>query len=125
MDDNQADVFLIREALSCAGVEADVREVHDGQQATALFDALDLEKSAPPPDLILLDLNLPKTSGDDVLRHLRNSVRCRDARVIIVTSSNSQRDREKLRELGADDYFPKPSDYDAFLKLGPIVKRLL
>jgi two-component system, chemotaxis family, response regulator Rcp1 len=125
VEDNKPDVFLIREALATAGVNADVYVVHDGLQATAFFDKSDSDIEAQCPDLVLLDLNLPKESGEDVLRHMRNSRTCKDALVLIVTSSDSPKEREATHALGACGYFRKPSEYAEFMKLGPIVNELL
>ena len=77
------------------------------------------------PALVLLDLNLPKYSGREVLRHIRTNLRMKDLAVLVVTSSALSQDREELTALGFDGYFQKPSDYAAFLKLGPLVKGLL
>lgn len=125
MEDHKADVFLIREAIEMACVDADLHVVHDGHAATRFFDAADADENAPCPDLVLLDLNLPKKSGDDVLRHLRKTTRSRDAQVLVVTSSDSPQDRETMASLEVAGYFRKPSDYSEFLKLGPLVKSLL
>jgi len=124
IEDNKADVFLIRKAIAAAKVDADLNFLQDGRAATDFFDAADNEKAACP-DLVLLDLNLPKKSGDDVLKHLRNSKKCRCALVLVVTSSDSQRDREAVAALSVAGYFRKPSEYADFMKLGPIVKALL
>ena len=125
MEDNKGDVFLIREALETAGVDADLFVVHNGNDATRFFDAADRDENAPCPHLVLLDLNLPKKSGDQVLAHMRNSMRCRNAMVMIVTSSDLAVERRTLTALGATAYFRKPSEYAKFLQLGPIVKSLL
>ncbi|HEY3840823.1 MAG TPA: response regulator [Bryobacteraceae bacterium] len=125
MEDNKGDVFLIREALAAADVDAEVHVVHNGNDATRFFDAADHDETAPCPNLVLLDLNLPKKSGDQVLQHLRKSVRCRNAKVLIVTSSDLAVERRALTALGATAYFRKPSEYAQFLKLGPVVKALL
>jgi DNA-binding response OmpR family regulator len=84
-----------------------------------------MSRDAPIPDLILLDLNLPKTSGADVLKHLRESSRCKHAKVLIVSSSTLARDRSSVEDLGISGYFKKPTDYAEFMKLGPLVKALL
>jgi chemotaxis family two-component system response regulator Rcp1 len=125
VEDNKADVFLIRKAIEAAAVNADLHVVHDGQAATNFFDATDADDNALPPDLVLLDLNLPKKSGDDVLKHLRNSPRCRDALVLIVTSSDSDEERNSAAAQAVAGYFRKPSQYDAFMELGLLVKQLL
>lgn len=125
VEDSKADVFLIREALARAQVNAELHFVSDGDAATQFFDSADADANAPCPALVLLDLNLPKKNGDDVLRHLRNSKRCSAAAVLIVSSSDAARDREAVAELGVNAYFRKPSDYYEFMKLGELVKRIL
>ena len=125
VDDNQADVFLIQEAIAEAGIQAEIRVVSDGNRATQMIDAADADDQVRCPDVVLLDLNLPKKSGNEVLRHLRQSRRCGNARVLIVTSSDSARDRQAVGALGILEYFRKPSDYEEFMKLGSIVKKIL
>lgn len=125
VEDNKADVFLIREAIKTAKVDADLHVVPDGLQATQFFDVADADENAPCPDLVLLDLNLPKKTGDDVLKYMRQSRTCKNALVLIVTSSDSKRDREATAGLNVSGYFRKPSDYAEFMKLGAIVQALL
>ncbi len=124
-EDSKADLFLIRQAIAAAEIDAAVEVVHDGHQAVEFIDSLDTGGGARCPDLVLLDLNLPKKDGVEVLRHLRNSVSCRDALVLVVTSSDSVRDREAVRALGFSGYFRKPSVYAEFMKLGPMIRELL
>lgn len=118
-------MYLIRQAIQMAGIDADIFVVHDGQVATQFVDAADRDDQAPCPNLILLDMNLPKKSGDDVLRHLRTSKRCANALVLIVTSSESKRDREAVARFSVAGYFRKPSEHAEFMKLGGVVKGLL
>ena len=125
MEDNEADVFLVRKALQEAAVDADLHVIRDGDSATKFIDETDADAAAPCPDLLLLDLNLPRKNGPEVLQHLRNSSRCRNALVLIVTSSDSMRDREATTAPGIAGYFRKPSDFAEFMKVGPLVKRLL
>ncbi len=119
IEDSKTDVFLIREALESAGVRAGIDVVHDGQAALRFLD------EGARPALVLLDLNLPKYSGREVLRQIRANARTKDLAVLVVTSSALSQEREELTELGFVGYFQKPSDYAAFLKLGPLVKGLL
>ncbi len=125
VEDNPADVFLIRDAIRHAGVEGEVDVVRDGCKAIEFFEKADSDSSIPCPDLLLLDLNLPLKGGDEVLGHLRASRRCRQIPVLIVTSSDSERDRESSAALGATGYFRKPSNYEDFMKLGSAVQELL
>lgn len=124
-EDNKTDVFLIREALEAAQVDAIIEVVTDGYAATQFFDAVDADANTRCPVLVLLDMNLPKRNGSEVLNHLRRSTRCGGARVIIVSSSDAPCDRAAVAALAAAGYFKKPSDYGEFMKLGPLVKGLL
>ena len=99
--------------------------VRDGQQATQFFDRADADPAQPCPDIVILDINLPKKQGGEVLRHMRGRARCSRAYVIVVSTSDSERDKEIMKELGADVYFRKPSEFDEFMKLGEIVKDVL
>jgi two-component system, chemotaxis family, response regulator Rcp1 len=125
VEDSKADLFLIREAIAAAQVDAAVAVVSDGHQATEFVDQADRGQGAPCPDLILLDLNLPKKDGIEVLRHIRNSAVCRNAMVLVVSSSDSASDREAVKALGFNGYFRKPSVYAEFMKLGPMIRELL
>jgi DNA-binding response OmpR family regulator len=82
-------------------------------------------ESLPCPALIILDLNLPKKSVHEVLHRIRQTRRCANAAVLVVTSSDSERDRDEMAKLGIKDYFRKPSEYENFMKLGELVKSLL
>jgi DNA-binding response OmpR family regulator len=125
VDDNESDVFLIEEAIGATRLPLTLYVAKDGEQAIRFFDRADAHADLPCPTLIILDINLPKKQGGDVLKHMRLSRRCADALVIVVSTSDSVQDREQMRNLGADGYFHKPSAYDEFMKLGDIVKELL
>ncbi|HEY1759853.1 MAG TPA: response regulator [Bryobacteraceae bacterium] len=124
-DDSKSDVFLIREALRRSAIEAQIHVVDDGEKAIGFFEHADADPGAPCPDLVLLDINIPRYRGGDILRHLRGSSRCAGAPVLIVTSSNSPHDRKEMESLGANGYFCKPSEFSEFMKLGPIVREML
>lgn len=124
-EDNKSDVSLIQRALKTSGIEAQVHIADDGEKAIRFFEQADADAAAPCPDLILLDINMPRYKGGDILRKLRASSRCRNALVLVVTSSNSNRDREEMDALGANGYFRKPSELSEFMALGEIVRDLL
>ena len=125
VEDNEADVFLIQEAIEAKKLPIALHVVRDGEQAIRYFDEADGDISAPCPSLVILDINLPKKQGGEVLKHMRRSRRCANALVIAVSTSDSARDREQMTELGVNGYFRKPSEYAAFMKLGDVVKGLL
>jgi DNA-binding response OmpR family regulator len=125
VEDNSGDVLLIREALREAAVDADVQILRDGDKALRYFDEIDSNYELACPALIIIDINLPKRNGEEVLESLRKSRRCPAAMALVVSSSNSPRDRAAMARLGVNGYFCKPSDYEAFMKVGPVVKELL
>jgi DNA-binding response OmpR family regulator len=125
VEDNEADVFLIQDAIATKKLPVSVDVVKDGEQAVRYFDRADADADAPCPNLVILDINLPKKQGGEVLKHMRRSLRCGSALVIAVSTSDSPRDREQMKELGANGYFHKPSEYAGFMQLGDIVKGLL
>ena len=125
MEDSKADLFLIRQAISAAQVDAAVVVVSDGHQAMEFIDKAEAGQDVPCPDLVLLDLNIPKKDGIEVLRHIRESAACRNTLVLVVTSSDSAIDREAVKALGVKGYFRKPSVYAEFMKLAPMIRELL
>jgi chemotaxis family two-component system response regulator Rcp1 len=113
-EDNPADVYLLREALSLEdGENIDLTVVSDGEEAMKY-----IEQGRKRPDLIVLDLNLPKSDGGDVLRCIRDRPELHNVPVVILTSSDSPKDKSAIERLGASCYLTKPSELDAFLALG-------
>jgi two-component system, chemotaxis family, response regulator Rcp1 len=125
VEDNKGDVFLIREAIRAAELDAELYIVQDGERALRFIEQVDANESLACPRLVIMDINLPKKQGGEVLEQMRKSRRCADAVTIVVTSSDSDKDREAMAKLGAREYFRKPSQYDDFMKLGDVIKRLL
>jgi CheY-like chemotaxis protein len=125
VEDAEPDVFLVREALKNAGLDFDLKVLDDGEKAVDFIDTLDRHGEKECPELVLLDLNLPKRTGDQILEHMRHSDRCKDVPVVIVTSSDSPRDKAEASRLGATQYFRKPSRLDEFMRLGPLVRKLV
>ena len=124
-EDNPADVLLVREALREHDVRCDLRVITDGQQALTFIDELDADKDLPCPDLLILDLYLPKYDGGQILGHLRDSGRCADIPVVVLTSSLSPQDQRTAEKNAAIHYFQKPASLSQFLKLGSIVKEVI
>jgi two-component system, chemotaxis family, response regulator Rcp1 len=124
VEDNRADVFLIKEAIRHHQLAIDLLVVSDGDRAYEFITEVE-NYHVRCPDVVLLDLNLPTRSGREVLQRLRQSPRCADTPVLIVTSSDLPKEREELCALGANSYFCKPSGYEEFLKVGMLVQELL
>lgn len=113
VEDNPADVLLFKEALAFHGIEADITHFPDGLAAvTALESEQDVWR--PPPDIVFLDLNLPRLNGFEVLRMLRDTDQGSHVRVVIFTSSQAPADIEKAHTLRADRFLRKPTDLLAF-----------
>ena len=117
-EDNPADVYLLREALSQEELQVELVVVSDGEKALEYVQRQGEFRDAAVPDLVVLDLNLPKSDGSDVLRCIREADAYRGVPVVVLTSSDSPRDRKTIEGLGADSFITKPSDLDAFLSLG-------
>jgi CheY-like chemotaxis protein len=118
-EDNPADVYLLKEAIgTSSGNDVQVVLAEDGEEALDYVHQRGRFTSCDKPDLIVLDLNLPKSDGTDILRSIRESDRLAATPVVVLTSSDSPRDRAAVERLGATCYITKPSDLDAFLALG-------
>jgi chemotaxis family two-component system response regulator Rcp1 len=124
-EDNPADVLLVEEAIELYKLPIRLHVVQDGELAVNYFKRADSDQSVPCPSLLILDLNLPKLSGKEVLERVRSSVKCRNVPVLIITSSDSSVERDQLKMLGADRYFKKPNDYEQFLKIGLLLQELI
>jgi CheY-like chemotaxis protein len=124
VEDNPGDVALVREALYEYGIRSELTVIFDGERAVELFDRLDRDRMRCP-DLVLLDLKLPKRDGHEILERMRTSVQCAHVPVVIVTSSNAREDRDKAAKLGATRYIRKPHRLDEFIQLGAVFKELL
>lgn len=118
-------MFLIREAVEAAAPSAEIHVIRDGEKAVKFFDERDVNVAAPCPDLVLLDINIPKKHGGEVLAYLRGSRRCARAYVVVVSSANAPEDREQMLRLGANAYFHKASEYSEFMKLTGVIKAIL
>jgi two-component system, chemotaxis family, response regulator Rcp1 len=123
-EDNLPDALLVREAIRMESLPVELHIAPDGEQAIAFITRAENEPTAPYPDVVLLDLNLPKKDGFEVLRQLRASEFSKGIPVLIITSSDSPSDRTQAAELGAT-YFRKPPSYEEYLKLGSVLKQLL
>lgn len=125
MEDNPADVFLIRDAIRLSGIAARVHVIENGEDAIRFFDSADSDDLAPCPGMLILDINLPRIQGKQVLQHLRQSRRCREAAVIVASTSDALEDRRMAAlATGMNVYFRKPSAYDEFMKLGDLIRDL-
>ena len=119
VEDNPDDELLALRALRKNGIAGDVVVVRDGVEALDyLFATGDYagRDARDVPRLILLDLNLPRVNGLEVLRHLRSDERTRLLPVVILSSSGEQRDKRECYDLGANSYVRKPVNFEQFVR---------
>lgn len=117
VEDNGADVALVREALKETQALIELSVVHDGAAALDFMRCREPSIQAPLPDLVLLDLNLPLKSGYEVLAELKQDAELRFIPVVILTTTANPRDINQCYELGANAYIVKPIELDKFLHL--------
>jgi len=117
VEDNPGDVELIREALQSGRVLNRISVATDGETALAFLSRARGFEKAPLPDLILLDLNLPKKDGFEVLKEVKDHPVLSRVPVVILTSSQADRDILKSYNLHANCFISKPVDVDEFLEI--------
>ena len=117
IEDNAGDARLAREALRDGKVANNLSWVPDGVEALAFLRREGKHLSAPRPDLILLDLNLPRKDGREVLSEIKADDRLKRIPVVILTTSQAEEDILKAYHLNANCYISKPVDLDQFIKV--------
>jgi CheY-like chemotaxis protein len=115
VEDNPGDVRLTKEALKEGKVANQINVVMDGIEAMAFLHKEGKYGNAPKPDLILLDLNLPKKNGREVLAEIKMDSRLKCIPVVILTSSQAEKDIVMTYNLHANCYIKKPVDFDQFI----------
>jgi CheY-like chemotaxis protein len=125
IEDNPADVELLRRALRSAQLDCELTLLEDGAEALAFLRRLEADTGEPSPDLTVLDLNLPKNDGMEVLQAMRASPVFGRAPIAILSSSSSFKERSRIEQFGIGRYITKPADLDEYLKIGFILKELL
>ncbi len=117
VEDNPGDARLTMEAFREAKVRNDVRVVTDGVEALAFLRREDKYANAPRPDLILLDLNLPRKDGRQVLEEIKSDESLRRIPVAILTTSRADKDILSSYDLHANCYVAKPVDFEEFIRV--------
>jgi two-component system, chemotaxis family, response regulator Rcp1 len=117
VEDSAGDVRLTREAFKDAKVHINLNVASDGVEAMAFLGREGKHANAPRPDLILLDLNLPKKDGREVLSELKESAALKSIPVVILTTSASEADIRGSYQHHANCYITKPLDLEGFLKV--------
>lgn len=126
VEDNEADVYLLRIILQKAQVPCVIDHLADGEEAVAFLLRQGRHQHAPRPDLIVLDLNLPKLRGEQVLRKIREArPDLRQVPVVVLTSSDLLHDRQTMAALGVARYLTKSSDVAGLAQIGRTLKDVL
>lgn len=116
VEDNPGDVMLTQEAFSEAKISNNLQVTRDGEEAIAYLKKENSYEHATRPDLILLDLNLPKVNGGEVLTYIKSDKALMRIPVIVLTSSEAEKDIIKSYNLHANSYIIKPINFDQFVK---------
>ena len=125
IEDNASDVFLLNRALKKQDFPFELVHLLNGGDALAFIRRQGVYAEAAIPDLILMDLNLSKYTGEDILREIRAAKHLTGIPVCVWSSSQSRRDKSLLVDLGVERFITKPSGLDQFMEIGAILKGML
>jgi CheY-like chemotaxis protein len=117
VEDNEGDVGLIEEVFEEAKIRNNLRIAEDGEEAILFLHGEEKFSGSPRPDIILLDLNLPKKDGREVLREIKEDDDLKIIPVVVLTTSQAEKDILRAYELHANAYITKPLDFNQFLKV--------
>lgn len=117
IEDNPGDVRLTQEALKHSDINVHLSVARDGVEAMEFLRHNGPYADAPKPDLILLDLNLPRKSGREVLSEIKSDPELKRIPVLIMTTSRAEQDVNRAYHLNANCYITKPMDLDEFLRI--------
>jgi len=117
VEDNPGDVRLTQEALKDNKVRNHLSVVEDGEKAMAFLRRAGPYANAPRPDLILLDLNLPRKDGREVLKEIKENDELKRIPVVVLTTSKAEEDIVRSYNLHANCYITKPVDLDQFISI--------
>ena len=117
VEDNEGDILLTKEALNDGKVANTISVVRDGSQAVDFLEKKGIYSTVNLPDLILLDINLPKMNGHEVVKHIKTSETLKHIPVIMLTTSSATNDILKSYQNLANCFITKPVDVSDFLKV--------
>ncbi len=117
MEDNPGDVLLTKIALEDSKISVNLNVVEDGVEAMAFLRKQGKYLNMPHPDIILLDFNLPKKDGREVLAEVKADKNLKRIPVVVLTTSQAEEDILKAYNLAANCYISKPVDFDQFVKI--------
>jgi CheY-like chemotaxis protein len=114
IEDNPMDIVLLKEAFLRAGADWHITVANNGEKAISAFQKKDEFSDFSTPDLVLLDIKLPRVRGTEVLKYMRLQDDLNKIKVITITSSSSEKDRDEVLALGVDALFIKPMDIKGY-----------
>lgn len=117
VEDDPGDVLMTREALADSKLLNNLHVASDGRQAIDFLSASATDPTTPKPDLVLLDLNLPKVDGREVLAFIKGDERLRRIPVVVLTTSSAEEDIARSYDLHANAYVTKPVDFEQFMSV--------
>jgi len=117
VEDNPGDARLTRIALEDSKISINLNVVEDGVEAMAFLRRQEKYAQVPHPHIVLLDLNLPKKDGREVLAEIKSDENLKRIPVVVLTTSQAQEDVVKAYNLSANCYITKPVDFDQFVKI--------
>ena len=123
VEDNPGDIRLTREALRETTLRTRLNVVSDGAQATSYLRQRPPFEDSTRPDLVLMDLNLPRRNGHEVLKEIKEDTRLRAIPVVILTTSNAEKDIARAYEAHANCYIRKPVDFGQFMDVVRMIER--
>jgi CheY-like chemotaxis protein len=121
-EDSAADIGIVRIALRDQDLDYILHVARDGEEAISFIQKADKDRKMPGPDLLLLDMHLPKYNGEEILKCLRSTECYAQIPVVVMTSSA---DHDRAQKHAAMFYFRKPSCLDEFIQVGIIVRDIL
>ena len=116
-EDNPTDVMIMREALEGAKVQVELHAVADGVEALEFLRRMGSYKTMPRPDLILLDLNMPRKNGHEVWAEVKGKLEFREIPVVMLTTSQAEDDVAKAYANHVNCYIRKPVDFENFVQV--------
>lgn len=122
VEDNPGDAELTRQSLSTSKLSISLTTVDDGEKALKYLRKAPPYQKADRPDLVLLDLNLPKLSGGEVLREIKTDKHLKSVPVIVLTSSEEETEISRCYDEGANCYIVKPVDFNSFLAVVNLIE---
>ncbi len=117
VEDSIDDIEFVKLALEASNIKNDIHITQDGEEALDFFHKRNGFKNVPDPDLVLLDINLPKKNGFEVLEEVKQDPKLQKTPIVALTTSHTQKDVSKVYELRGNCYVTKPADVEEFINV--------